>query len=94
EHFVLASENDPNTIKTSVMLVESLGSEVLVHFEFGSEQITVDADVAAETTAKSKHSVARFEPTFRASAGESMTIGFQSELAHFFSLETGAAIVD
>jgi len=93
ENFVLASENDPNAITTSVMLVESLGSEVLVHFDFGGEQITVDADVAAETTEKSRHSVARFEPTFRASAGGSITVGFETELAHFFSLETGEAIV-
>ncbi len=94
EHFEVADQNAANTLQTTVMLVESLGSEVLVHFELGSEQITVDADVAAETTSQSRHSVARLPPTFRANAGDPITLGFRSEMAHFFELRTGEAITD
>jgi multiple sugar transport system ATP-binding protein len=94
EHFEIADQNAANTLQTTVMLVESLGSEVLVHFALGSEQITVDADLAAETTSQSRHSIARLPPSFRASAGDPITLTFSTETAHYFELRTGEAITD
>lgn len=80
------------SLATTVQLTESLGSEVLVHFDLGAEQITVDADLIEETSGKGSHCVARFAPTFTSKAGEAMAVTISTDLVHFFALDTGLAI--
>jgi multiple sugar transport system ATP-binding protein len=107
EHLVEASSNGaPARLRGKVLLTEELGSERLVHVEIAGTpvvteevlEVAVDADVAIAEALRSEERerktafVGRFAAGTRAQAGETVDLGVRAEKAHFFDLETGAAI--
>ncbi len=83
-------------ITSTVTLVESLGSEVMVHFDIDARPVdSGDPDVqdlpTGETSATSS-AVGRFSPRSRVRAGEKVEIVVDSDRLHFFDPETRLAI--
>jgi multiple sugar transport system ATP-binding protein len=83
-------------IKVDVELVESLGSEVLVHFSIDAVAATTgDPDVLDDVgTAGATMCVAKLEPRTAIRLGDSATLAVHTERLHFFDLDTGMAIWD
>jgi len=89
-----------------VQLVESLGSERLVHVEIAAEPVLTDEilelkrdiDEAAVQTLQQGHDehkvllIARFSPEATTSAGEPVAICLNAQRLHFFDLTTGEAL--
>jgi multiple sugar transport system ATP-binding protein len=89
-----------------VVLVESLGSEVMVHFtvdgrpaltddvrelaEATGDDRTVDADAPASRATL----VGRFDPRTKARVGEQIRVAVDTRSLHFFDPETNLAIYD
>jgi multiple sugar transport system ATP-binding protein len=86
------------------MLVELLGSEVLVHFKTAARPI-ISEDLReamddAEAFAELEHAaesgtqqfVARLEPQEAPKMGQKIDLGFKTEQMHFFDIETGQAL--
>lgn len=87
-----------------VMLVELLGSEVLVHFTTGArpvitedlreaiddEEAFAELEHAAETGAQ--QFVARLEPHEAPKMGQKVDLAFKTEHMHFFDIDTGQAL--
>jgi multiple sugar transport system ATP-binding protein len=83
-------------IQIGVELVESLGSEVLVHFSIDANAATTgDPDVLDEVgTAGTTMCVAKLEPRSGIRLGDTATLAVHTERLHFFDLDTGMAIWD
>jgi multiple sugar transport system ATP-binding protein len=107
EHFYRADSSTPaeSTMEQrDVMLVELLGSEVLVHFTTGArpvitedlreaiddEEAFAELEHAAETG--TQQFVARLEPQEAPKMGQKVDLAFKTEHMHFFDLETGQAL--
>ena len=82
------------TITTTASLVESLGSEIIVHFEIDARAVDAgDPDVLEELADEDvATAVARFNPRSRARSGELIRAALDIERLHFFNLETGLAL--
>ena len=87
-----APENRRLTSKVS--LIESLGSEVMVHFRLDAKTVdSGDPDAVEESTSgNAANAVGRFNPRSRARIGENIDIAVAIENVHFFDAETRKAI--
>jgi multiple sugar transport system ATP-binding protein len=87
EHFSdakLAEQYDAErAIRADALLVESLGSEVLVHFQPDAKSVIVDKDIADET-GEEKLSVAKLDPRTSAREGEPVEMVIDTAALHFF----------
>ncbi len=87
EHFAdakLAEHYDADrAIRIDALLVESLGSEVLVHFPSDAKSVIVDRDLADET-GEDKMSVAKLDPRTSAREGEQVELVVDTASLHFF----------
>jgi multiple sugar transport system ATP-binding protein len=107
EHFYRADGSTPAdaTMKQrEAMLVELLGSEVLLHFSTGARPIISedlreamdDAEAFAEldhaAESGSQQFVARLEPQEAPKMGQEIDLAFKTEHLHFFDIETGQAL--
>jgi multiple sugar transport system ATP-binding protein len=84
------------TFEVPVELVESMGSEVYVHFGSGggaqSEELTElaqDSGAADVPSSGDGMAVARLEPATKARSGERMQLGLRPELIHLFDARSG-----
>lgn len=87
-----APENRRLTSKVS--LIESLGSEVMVHFRLDAKTVdSGDPDAVEESTSgNAANAVGRFNPRSRARIGENIDIAVAIENVHFFDADTRKAI--
>jgi multiple sugar transport system ATP-binding protein len=106
EHFVPGNEvPEGQRIDVEARLVEALGADVLVHFNTKASPVVTDdmreavddADAFAELERAAKEGqgqtfTARLEPKDRPKLGERVSLGFQADQLHFFSLEDGSAL--
>ncbi|MGI9606164.1 MAG: ABC transporter ATP-binding protein [Acidimicrobiales bacterium] len=95
----LAPDAPPNrSFSTSARLVESLGSEIIMHFGLDAEPYIV-ADAIDDEAEKGLHSdeetatfVGRLSPRSPVVNGSDIDLVVDSDRFHFFDLETGLAI--
>jgi multiple sugar transport system ATP-binding protein len=98
-----ASGDEPNatTLTGKVDLVESLGSELNVHFAIDAPRVlsegSVDADADAKgltggTFAVKGEGVARIDPRTTVPVGQQVRFDLQVDRIHFFDIATGEAI--
>jgi multiple sugar transport system ATP-binding protein len=85
---------DDRRIASKVTLVESLGSEIMVHFRIDAETVdSGDPDAAHEpTSGTAANAVGRFNPRSRARMGENIDIAVAIENVHFFDATTRESI--
>jgi multiple sugar transport system ATP-binding protein len=87
---------DGTTLTAPVVLIEALGSEIMVHFRL--DAVTVDSgdpDAVEEAGGEgSANAVGRFNPRSQIRPGQSAQIAVASENLHFFDIETREAIWD
>ena len=92
------------TLKADIEIIEALGSEILVYFNFDAQRVRV-AGVASEEEPESEASqttstwasglgVARIPPTYQLSQGERIEFSLDRSKLHFFDLDTTLAIRD
>jgi multiple sugar transport system ATP-binding protein len=97
-----ASTDGRHLFEARISLAQSMGSEVIAHFEpVGGAVQTEDVsaftgeqdDVAGRDQLASAHQlIGRFDPRTRASAGSTMTVSLDLERIHFFDPETELAV--
>ena len=93
-------------LRGSVLVVESLGSELLAHIEIRAEQVLSDAVLEGSTVEEDEHEtllsleaehmttvIGRFDPETRVGVGEAIELAVNPAKLHLFDLETGLAIV-
>ncbi|MGK0331162.1 MAG: multiple sugar transport system ATP-binding protein [Minisyncoccia bacterium] len=78
-------------LTSMVTLVESLGSEIMVHFTIDA-RIVDSGDPDAEEAGSSSNAVGRFHPRSRARMRESVTVAVATENMHFFDHESRVGI--
>ena len=83
-----------HVVSATASLVESLGSEIMVHFEIDARAVDAgDPDVLEELSDEEvAGAVARFNPRSKARAGEPISAVFDIERLHFFDLDSGLAL--
>ncbi|HEX3087322.1 MAG TPA: sn-glycerol-3-phosphate ABC transporter ATP-binding protein UgpC [Ilumatobacteraceae bacterium] len=83
-----------STLKGQVNLLESLGSEIMVHFALDAARVdSGDPDGVEETVATgATNAVGRFHPRSRVRIGETIEVAVAIENLHFFDHETHQAI--
>ncbi|MDH3301079.1 MAG: sn-glycerol-3-phosphate ABC transporter ATP-binding protein UgpC [Acidimicrobiia bacterium] len=89
-------------LRSTTTLVESLGSEIIVHFPLPVEPYAImeaefegeDAVAAATDDSGNYIYVARISPRSRARIGEAIELAVDTSRMHFFDPETGLAIRD
>jgi multiple sugar transport system ATP-binding protein len=85
------------TFEVPIELVESMGSEVYVHFAIGAggpqsdelAELAADSGAADVPSAGEGIAVARLEPTTQARNGERMQLGLRPESIHLFDAHSG-----
>ena len=94
----------PAQLRGSVLVVESLGSELLAHVEITAERVLSDA-VVEGTVEQDEHEtllateertttvVGRFDPETRVWPGDAIELAVNPAKLHLFDLESGLAIV-
>ncbi|HEX2783151.1 MAG TPA: sn-glycerol-3-phosphate ABC transporter ATP-binding protein UgpC [Ilumatobacteraceae bacterium] len=84
------------TLTARVNLLESLGSEIMVHFALDATRVeSGDPDGAHESVATgATNAVGRFHPRSRVRVGETIDVAVAVENLHFFDHETHRAIWD
>ncbi len=84
------------TLKAHVNLLESLGSEIMVHFALDATRVdSGDPDSAKETVVTgTTNAVGRFHPRSRVRIGDDIEVAVAVENLHFFDHETHRAIWD
>ena len=89
-----ASVADGAVLTAPVTLVESLGSEILVHFRLDAVAIDSGDPDASETLAHehTPNSVGKFSPRSSVRAGDLAQMAVTVDHLHFFDLDTRAAI--
>jgi multiple sugar transport system ATP-binding protein len=85
------------TLQSTVLLIESLGAEIMVHF--GIDAATVDAgdpDAVEEvrTGEGAARCVARFNPRSAVALGQPVQAAVDTERFHYFDPDTGLAVFD
>jgi len=98
----LAELFQQNGIEARISLAQSMGSEVIAHFDpAGGSVQTEDVlaftgeqdDVAGRDQLASAHQlIGRFDPRTKAEAGSTMTVSLDLERIHFFDPETELAV--
>ena len=83
-------------LKAQVNLLESLGSEIMVHFALDAARVdSGDPDGAQETAViGTTNAVGRFHPRSRVRIGETIEVAVAVENLHFFDPDTHLAIWD
>ncbi len=89
-------------LKTKTILLESLGSEVIVHFPLGAEPFNImDAEFEGEDAIEKQRDAAgqaiytgRFSPRSMARMGAELEIAVDTSRLHFFDKATGLALRD
>ena len=91
---MVTGPKDGQTLSASVKLLESLGSEIMVHFNVDAARVdSGDPDAVLETTStNAANSVGRFHPRSRVRSGEAIDVTVSTENLHFFDHDTNAAI--
>ena len=91
---VLDGVPENRRLTSKVSLIESLGSEVMVHFRLDAKTVdSGDPDAVEESTSgNAANAVGRFNPRSRARIGENIDIAVAIENVHFFDAETRKAI--
>jgi len=82
-------------LNATVALVESLGAEIMVHFNLDAVAFDAgDPDAIEEVGADegSSRCVARFNPRSQARLGDPLEVAVNTERLHYFDPETGLAI--
>jgi multiple sugar transport system ATP-binding protein len=107
EHFFRADGSTPeeNQMKQrDVMLVELLGSEVLVHFGTEAKPVITEdlreaiddpeafAELEQAAATGTQQFVARLDPHEAPKMGQKIDLAFKTEHMHFFDIETGQAL--
>ncbi|NOX30793.1 MAG: ABC transporter ATP-binding protein, partial [Actinobacteria bacterium] len=86
-----------HSVDAEVVLVESLGAEIMVHFNIDAVAVDAgDPDATDEiSTGVSGYSrcVARFNPRSRVALGQRMAVSVDTSRFHYFDAESGSAIV-
>jgi multiple sugar transport system ATP-binding protein len=83
---------DGSTLKSTVQLIEALGSEIMVHFSLDAPTVDSGDPDAVEETGVSANTVGRFHPRSRVRIGDEAEIVVSTENMHFFDRETRNAI--
>jgi len=93
---MVPSPTPGSTLKAHVNLLESLGSEIMVHFALDAARVeSGDPDEAKETAVTgTTNAVGRFHPRSRVRIGENIEVAVAVENLHFFDDETHRAIWD
>ena len=97
EDLAMAPEHpEARTLTAPVTLLESLGSEIMVHFKLDAPAVeSGDPDAVKETGSDvAPDAVGRFNPRSQVREGQSARIAVSTENLHFFDLETRQAIWD
>ncbi len=89
-------------LKTKTILLESLGSEVIVHFPLGAEPFSImDAEFEGEDAIEKQRDASgqaiytgRFSPRSLARMGEELEMAVDTSRLHFFDKATGLALRD
>jgi multiple sugar transport system ATP-binding protein len=106
EHVRPANGGPAAQLQGSVLIVESLGSELLVHVEVRAEQVLSDAVLEGSTVQQDEHEtllamegeartttvIGRFDPETRVTAGQTIELAINPAKLHLFDLESGLAI--
>ena len=80
-------------ISSTVRLVESLGAEIMVHFDLDATTVdSGDPDAAQDDGSHEGAAVGRFSPRSRARAGEQVDVAVDTARLHFFDPESRLAI--
>jgi len=80
-------------IHTAVKLVESLGSEVMVHFDIDATSVdSGDPDAAQDDGTHNGSAVGRFSPRSHARAGDNIVVAVDTARFHFFDPDSRLAI--
>jgi len=80
-------------IQSTVRLVESLGAEVMVHFDLDAASVdSGDPDAAQDDGSRNGAAVGRFSPRSSARAGDEIVVAVDTARLHFFDPETRLAI--
>jgi multiple sugar transport system ATP-binding protein len=81
-------------LKASVTLIESLGSEIMVHFNIDAHTVdSGDPDAPEETTSVGQaNAVGRFSPRSRVKMGDTVDVAVSTENIHYFDAETRRSI--
>ena len=85
---------DDQTITSKVVLIEALGSEIMVHFDIDAHVVDSGDPDAVEDTDAAANAVGRFSPRSRVRMGEEMTALVTTENMHFFDMESRKSIWD
>jgi multiple sugar transport system ATP-binding protein len=84
------------TLRAPVVLLEALGSEIMVHLRLNASTVdSGDPDAVEETGGEgSANAVGRFNPRSQVRPGQTADVAVASENLHFFDIETRDAIWD
>ncbi|MCL6095130.1 MAG: sn-glycerol-3-phosphate ABC transporter ATP-binding protein UgpC [Actinobacteria bacterium] len=97
----LSSSEGGNALKVKVELVESLGSELIVHFRINAKTVEVEqaagkdenlADLAVQGVLSGGYGQARIERSHEVKAGEDIWLSVDTNQLYFFDAKTGLAI--
>jgi len=93
EDAALASERPAGArLKARVELVESLGSEIIAHFDVGQSRLAnVDPDTEVDLSSVVP-AVGRFDPRSKVSIGDEIDVVVNVDKLHFFDPESQSAI--
>jgi multiple sugar transport system ATP-binding protein len=89
----LSKSNGPS-LASAAQLIESLGSELMVHFHLDARRIdSGDPDAPEQSgTAGAANTVGRFNPRSRVRIGDDIRVSVATENLHFFDMTTHQAI--
>ncbi len=82
------------TIAAPVVLLEALGSEIMVHFTLDASKVDSGDPDAVDEGGGAANAVGRFNARSRVRPGETATIAVVNENLHFFDADTREAIWD
>ena len=85
---------DARTLTAPVTLLESLGSEIMVHFRLDAPSVDSGDPDAVDTGDATPDAVGRFNPRSQVRSGQPAKIAVTTENLHFFDFETRQAIWD
>lgn len=83
---------DDARLRSTVTLVEALGSELVVHFGLDANRVDAGDPDAIDEVAGDSNAVARFDPRSKASVGDNITIAVDTTKLHFFDPDTRQSI--
>jgi multiple sugar transport system ATP-binding protein len=90
----LVPSSDGKQLRGGVVLIEALGSELMVHFTLDASTVdSGDPDAPEEKAgAGQANAVGRFNPRSRVHMGDTIEIAVSTENMHFFDAQTRTSI--